>query len=303
MEKPRNGRVKVNCLQCGKEFEVYLSKIKKGKGKFCSLSCSSTYYNAQKSPIRKTDIVRLYWRENLSTVAIANLLNVSHAAIHQYMKRHGIKRRTSNDAQKNRFIQMKHPAEKNRQSSEIILKDNLIYVKAINTGNLFVFDYEPTLLEKLKLRGWYENKNGYLFGSCKSNLIFAHHLILPKKCGLDIDHIDRNPKNNRKENLRYITHTGNLLNAKLSINNKSGHKGVYFDRRRQCWVAYIRANGKKHHLGQYKKLEDAIHKRKEYEKILIEKEMEKACQLFAFQQDMVDLIRERLARPAYKKRM
>ncbi len=47
--------------------------------------------------------------------------------------------------------------------------------------------------------------------------IFIHTLVIttfigPKLKGLEIDHIDRNPQNNRLDNLRYCTHSENIKN-------------------------------------------------------------------------------------------
>ena len=38
------------CQQCGEEFEVRKRRLKKGGGKFCSLSCSTTYRNIHNNP-------------------------------------------------------------------------------------------------------------------------------------------------------------------------------------------------------------------------------------------------------------
>ena len=37
--RPKKNRVKCKCLICGKEFEVKKSKIKYGRGKYCSRAC------------------------------------------------------------------------------------------------------------------------------------------------------------------------------------------------------------------------------------------------------------------------
>lgn len=45
-------RITVKCLQCGKEFETYPSYLRKGRGKFCSISCGTTYKNIHDNPTR-----------------------------------------------------------------------------------------------------------------------------------------------------------------------------------------------------------------------------------------------------------
>lgn len=64
----------------------------------------------------------------------------------------------------------------------------------------------------------------------------------------DIDHINHDRADNRLSNLRLATRQQNLWNAGLSGRNTSGFKGVSCDRH-GTWVAYIRLNGKKKHLG------------------------------------------------------
>lgn len=49
-------RINKHCIQCGKEFEVYLSEIKKGGGKFCSRSCATTYRNLTNNPSKNPEI-------------------------------------------------------------------------------------------------------------------------------------------------------------------------------------------------------------------------------------------------------
>jgi len=40
------------CQQCGEEFWVYKSKVRKGEGKFCSISCATTYRNIHNNPTK-----------------------------------------------------------------------------------------------------------------------------------------------------------------------------------------------------------------------------------------------------------
>lgn len=48
MISKRRPKVKRNCLNCGKEFLVWQSRIDIGKGKFCSISCAKTgRFNSQ----------------------------------------------------------------------------------------------------------------------------------------------------------------------------------------------------------------------------------------------------------------
>jgi hypothetical protein len=73
----------------------------------------------------------------------------------------------------------------------------------------------------------------------------------------NIDHIDRDPSNNRLSNLREATQQCNLRNCKKSKANTSGVTGVYWFKRDQKWSAKISAGGKNLHLGQYSSKLDA----------------------------------------------
>ena len=59
-----------------------------------------------------------------------------------------------------------------------------------------------------------------------------------------IDHIDNNPSNNRKENLRDGTKKQNAHNFKLSKRNKSGTKGIFDNEKERLLHASVAIDGK-----------------------------------------------------------
>ena len=73
----------------------------------------------------------------------------------------------------------------------------------------------------------------------------------------DIDHIDRNPLNNRISNLRKCSRSENTRNTRLRSNNTSGFKGVSLDKRAGKYVARGQVNGKEEYLGGYLTPEEA----------------------------------------------
>jgi hypothetical protein len=84
-------------------------------------------------------------------------------------------------------------------------------------------------------------------------LVWAmHHDIVPDV----IDHIDGDPSNNRIENLRPSSISGNMQNSKLNSRNSSGIKGVSFCARTGKWKGEVYANGKKHSAGSFGSKED-----------------------------------------------
>lgn len=81
-----------------------------------------------------------------------------------------------------------------------------------------------------------------------------------------IDHINRNPTDNRICNLRLATNAQNARNTSLSRRNSSGVKGVMWYKRHQKWTAQIRVDRKLKHLGYFDRKADAIKARRDAEK-------------------------------------
>ena len=79
------------------------------------------------------------------------------------------------------------------------------------------------------------------------------------------DHIDRNPLNNRRNNLRPATISENSYNKSKYKNNTSGVTGVNWNKNSGKWVAQIQVNNKKMGLGYFNIKEDAIKTRLEAE--------------------------------------
>jgi hypothetical protein len=72
-----------------------------------------------------------------------------------------------------------------------------------------------------------------------------------------IDHINRNTFDNRKSNLRLCNKSENACNAGKSLANKSGYKGVSWDKKKENWRAYIVKNNKQYYLGNFTNIENA----------------------------------------------
>ena len=83
-----------------------------------------------------------------------------------------------------------------------------------------------------------------------------------------IDHINGNPEDNRLENTRVVSNTENQKNRWMSRANTSGINGVYWHTRNEVWTAYIRRDGKQHHLGQFSSREAAQKARRDAEREL-----------------------------------
>lgn len=96
--------------------------------------------------------------------------------------------------------------------------------------------------------------------------IFLHRFIMDCPIKMVVDHINGDTFDNRKENLRVVTHQQNCLNRRINYNNTSGTKGVVWNKKEDKWMAFIQFPGYFKNLGYFDSIDDAIVVRKEAEK-------------------------------------
>ena len=96
-------------------------------------------------------------------------------------------------------------------------------------------------------------------GTPKKYFVKMARVITNAPSNLQVDHINRNPLDNRRENLRLATNAQNQHNRKLNINNKSGFKGVSYQQQHTTkpWRAFIQIDEKKTHVGYFRTPEEA----------------------------------------------
>ena len=99
---------------------------------------------------------------------------------------------------------------------------------------------------------------------------FCFYMGTKKNPGLiQVDHKDQNKTNNKLSNLRLLTNAEQQLNTKVRSNCKSGHRGVFFDKKGNKWRAYIadpKKKGKKIFVYRGDSEEKAIADRKAAER-------------------------------------
>ena len=140
--------------------------------------------------------------------------------------------------------------------AEIILYNN--DCKEIGRGLIDLEDID--IVKKYK---WRLNSSGYITSG--SDNLAIHRLIINCPDDMVVDHINHNPLDNRKSNLRICTISQNNMNRGLQSNNSSGYVGVSFYKPTNKWVAYIKINSKTIKLGYYDTKEEAIEAREQAE--------------------------------------
>jgi hypothetical protein len=103
-------------------------------------------------------------------------------------------------------------------------------------------------------------KDGYgtvqLFG--KTYLV--HRIIyafVHGACLGEVDHINRDPSDNRPENLRPATRSQQNMNRSVQSNNTSGARGVYWFKPKGYWAARIKVQKRYICLGYFNTIEQA----------------------------------------------
>jgi hypothetical protein len=131
---------------------------------------------------------------------------------------------------------------------------SFIYTKS---GDRLLVD--PEYWDILYQQNWHL-QNGYGF-SHRPTATKIHRKVMELVLGNPlepsdvVDHIDRNPLNNRKDNLRLVTPQQNSINSGPQSNNKSGYKGVakrlQKNGKTYAYIARIQVKGKLKHLGTF----------------------------------------------------
>lgn len=87
--------------------------------------------------------------------------------------------------------------------------------------------------------------------------VYMHRVITDAPKGMDVDHINHDAFDNRRANLRVVTHSQNMLNRRNhNKNSGSGLRGVYKQVQRRgnwtgtYWSARVQVNGK-HYTKQF----------------------------------------------------
>lgn len=115
---------------------------------------------------------------------------------------------------------------------------------------------------RLNLWSWYYN-NGYakhtISSLAGSRVVLMHRLIMDCPIDQEVDHINHNKLDNRKENLRICSIAQNRQNRPRPIKNKSGYKGVLWIDKMRKWQAQISVNNRTLSLGFFDTKEAAAY--------------------------------------------
>ena len=107
----------------------------------------------------------------------------------------------------------------------------------------------------------HKKSNGYIVINIKGKLCYAHRLVFELEGGIpdgmEVDHINGDASDNRRNNLRLCSSRQNSYNTRRPVTNKTGIKSVHFDAGTGKFRVRIRKDGVHVHVGLFNSLEEA----------------------------------------------
>lgn len=227
MSKPKRGI----CANCHKAFETtkkQRAKIKQGKSVFCSDVCAFEKYG-------KSKII-------ISDIPCCRCGKMFTPTYHQYKQ-----------YKYNGFVSNSYCSNECRWEKSYPHKIHDDYVSIYVNGNEILVDID--IFERYK-KAYYihhDKTNDYktvkIFDNGKH--VLARWILSVTDENVSVDHINGNPLDNRRSNLRVVTHQENMFNKKVYKSNTSNVKGVNLNKK-GLWVARIQVSNKRIFLGSSK---------------------------------------------------
>jgi hypothetical protein len=140
-------------------------------------------------------------------------------------------------------------------------KDNQAIIEIFNKSKEKICEtiVDDNIYYDLMFFSWCKSGNYFI----NSNNIKLHRYIMNYNENNFIDHINNNPLDNRKDNLRIVTPTQNNMNKSKHKNSSSKYIGVSFHKKNNIFESKICINGKVTYLGSFKNEDDAAKNRDE----------------------------------------
>lgn len=99
----------------------------------------------------------------------------------------------------------------------------------------------------------------------KTLCLIMHRLIADAKPGHEVDHRNHEGLDNRRENLRIVTRSGNQMNRRgAASHSRTGHRGIYPYPRYGKFALHVTIEGKRKTIGYFSTIDEAIAARNQY---------------------------------------
>lgn len=138
-----------------------------------------------------------------------------------------------------------------RDKNEIIqLEDHCLMALYSKKGDVVCYaKIDSEDLEIVAEKKWYLSSTGYVVYNGRNIRLRLSRYIMNAPDGLEVDHINRDKLDNRKQNLRICTKIENAANRGVQKISSTGYKGVCFFQNK--FRAMIRFKNKNYFIGYY----------------------------------------------------
>jgi hypothetical protein len=180
--------------------------------------------------------------------------------------------------------------------------DDLVYFNVYNIRSEKISQFVIDLcdIEKVKYHKWRMSCGHIVTGQpSKGEQRSLSHIVLdiPKeKDYLVVDHINGDPTDNTRKNLRICKQSENVLNKSFVSSNTSGFIGVSYQKRKNRYDPEIRLQSIRCHLGYKKTLEEAVYARYIAEKFVFKEFANKEEQIrkYEFTKNLDESTKEKI---------
>lgn len=125
----------------------------------------------------------------------------------------------------------------------------------LTNGGVAIVDDED--FAHLSRWSWHRDRSGYARRGGTYRVSMMHRLVSAAEKGVEVDHVNGNPLDNRRENLRFATRGENARNVGPLPFRKHGlpYKGI--SKSRDGWGAFISIHKRQIYLGRFPTPEEA----------------------------------------------
>jgi hypothetical protein len=112
---------------------------------------------------------------------------------------------------------------------------------------------------KVRRYFWHLSSKGYAVSRIDGRMTGMHRLLLDAPDGMQVDHINHDPLDNRRVNLHLVDYSANQQNLRAGAHagTSSQYRGVSWYARKNCWRVQAKVNKKTYWLGYYKDEDEA----------------------------------------------
>jgi DUF971 family protein len=155
---------------------------------------------------------------------------------------------------------------------KIVDERTAIMVIKRRNGDVFEILISPQDIDKVNQKTWHMGWRkcikgfyvecceylGLIDGKPKYKTIMLHRFILDANEQILVDHINNNPFDNRRENLRTTSIDKNSQNRKSkNSNNTTGYRNVSFVKSEGIYIVQLQIDGKNTRLGEFSNVHEA----------------------------------------------